>query len=163
VQPLLVESLLVRLVAWSEARSEARLVARSVVRSLARLVAKLVARLVARSVDRLVVRSVVRSVVNFNSYADLVHFEKKKNTIRRNGILMDLAELLHPRTLVGAYPLAFTVASCCIARNEGITFQMSALKCGSIDESIISLVLYQDSSVFVGTMTYQHLLDAHYS
>jgi hypothetical protein len=29
-------------------------------------------------VDRLVVRSVVRSVVNFNSYADSVHFERKK-------------------------------------------------------------------------------------
>jgi hypothetical protein len=38
-----------------------------------------------------VVRSVVRLVVNSNSYADSVHFERKKSMIRRNGILTDLA------------------------------------------------------------------------
>jgi hypothetical protein len=41
------------------------------------------ARLVARSVDRPVVRLVVRSVVSSNSYADLVHFKKKKYDMQK--------------------------------------------------------------------------------
>ncbi len=58
---------------------------------MARLVARLMARLLARLVDRSVDRLVVRSVVKFYLYADSVHFEEKKSTICRNGILTDLA------------------------------------------------------------------------